>query len=247
MTIHNLDILLSQIWTSWLFHVWSNCCFSSCIKVSQGAGKVVWYSQLLKNFPQFVVIHTFKSFSVVNEAEINSFLKFLCFPMIQWMLAIWSLIPLPFLNPAWACGCSQFMHCWSLAWRILSITLLVRAMSTILQWSILWHCLFVIGMKTDLFQSCGYCWVFQYCWDTECSTLTASSLRLWNSSAGISSPPLALFVIMLPKAHLTSHSRMSGSRWVIMPSWLSRSLRPFLYGFSVYSCHLFLNVSASDR
>ena len=48
-----------------------------------------------------------------------------------------------------------------------------------------------------------------------------SIIRMWNSSTGIPSPPLALFVVMLPKAHLTSHSRMSGSRWVITPSWLS--------------------------
>ena len=67
---------------------------------------------------------------------------------------------------------------------------------------------FEIGMKTDLFQSCGHCWVFQICWHTECSTLTISSFRTWNSSAGIPSPPLALFIVMLPKAHLTSDSRM---------------------------------------
>ena len=77
-------------------------------------------------------------------------------------------------------------------------------------------------MKTDLFQSCGHCWVFQICWHVECSTFTASSFRIWNSSTGIPSPPpLALFIVMLSKAHLTSHSRMSGSRWVITPSWLS--------------------------
>ena len=69
-------------------------------------------------------------------------------------------------------------------------------------------------MKTDLFQSHGHCWIFQICWNTERSTLTALSFRIWNSSAGISTPPLALFVVMLPKAHLTSHSRISGSRWV---------------------------------
>ena len=69
-------------------------------------------------------------------------------------------------------------------------------------------------MKTNLFQSCGPCWVFQICWHIECSTFTASSFRIWNSSTGMPSPPLALFVVMLPKAHLTSHSRMSGSRWV---------------------------------
>ena len=102
-------------------------------------------------------------------------------------------------------------------------------------------------MKTDHFQSCGHCWVFQICWHIECSTFTASSLKIWNSLTGIPSPPLALFVVMLPKAHLTSHSRMSGSRWVITPSWLSRSWRSFLYRSSVYSCHLFLISYASVR
>ena len=52
---------------------------------------------------------------------------------------------------------------------------------------------------------------------------------------------------MLPKAHLTLHCRMSGSRWVITPSWLSGSWRSFLYSSSVYSCHLFLISSASVR
>ena len=60
--------------------------------------------------------------------------------------------------------------------------------------------------------------------------------RIRNSSAGIPSPPLALFVVMPPKAHFTSHSRMSGSRWVITPSWLSLSWRSFLHSSSVYSC-----------
>ena len=67
-----------------------------------------------------------------------------------------------------------------------------------------------------------------------------------NSSIGIPSPPLASFVVMLPKAHLTSHSRVSVSRWVTTTSWLSRSLRPFLYSSS-FSCHLFLISSASVR
>ena len=102
-------------------------------------------------------------------------------------------------------------------------------------------------MKTDLFQSCGHCWLFQICWHIECSTFTASSFRIWNSSTGIPSPPLASFVVMLPKAHLTSHSRMSGSRWVITPSWLSGSWTSFLYSSSVYSCHLFLISYASVR
>ena len=72
-----------------------------------------------------------------------------------------------------------------------------------------------IGMKTDFFQSCDHWWVFQICWHIECSTYSVSSFRIWNSLIGIPSPPLALFIVMLPKAHLISHSRMSASRWVI--------------------------------
>ena len=52
---------------------------------------------------------------------------------------------------------------------------------------------FGIGMKTDLFQSCGHCWVFQICWYIECSTFTASSFRILKSSTGILSSPLALW------------------------------------------------------
>ena len=70
---------------------------------------------------------------------------------------------------------------------------------------------------------------------------------IWCSSTGIPSPPLALFIVMLSKAHLTSHSRMSGSRSMITPSWLSGWWRSFLYSSSVYSCHLFLISSASFR
>ena len=101
-------------------------------------------------------------------------------------------------------------------------------------------------MKTDLLQACDHCWVFQICWHVECKTFTASSFRIWNSSSGIPSPQLALFIVMLSKAHLTSNSRMSGSRWVITTSWFSGSWRFFLYS-SVYSCHLFLMSYASVR
>ena len=57
----------------------SNCCFLTCIQIPQEVGKVVWYSHLLKNFPQFVVIHTVGGFSIVNEAEVNVFQEFSCF------------------------------------------------------------------------------------------------------------------------------------------------------------------------
>ena len=57
----------------------SNCWFLTCIQISQEAGKVVCYSHLLKNFPQFVVIYTVKAFGVVNKAEVDVFLEFSCF------------------------------------------------------------------------------------------------------------------------------------------------------------------------
>ena len=57
----------------------SNCCFLTYIQVLQEAGKVVWYSQHFKTFPQFAVIHTVKGISVVNEAEVDAFLEFSCF------------------------------------------------------------------------------------------------------------------------------------------------------------------------
>ena len=165
----------------------------------------------------------------------------LAFSMIHWMLAIWSLAPLPFsksilniwkfmvqvlskpglenfehyFDSMWdECNCAQFQHSLALPF-------------------------FGIAMKTDLFQSCGHCCISQTFCHIECSTFTASSFRIWNSSTEIPSPPPALFVVMLSKAHLTSHSWMSGSRWMITPPWLSESLRYFLYS-SVYSCHLFL-------
>ena len=95
----------------------SNCCFLTCIQISQEADQVVWYSHLLKNFPQFVVIHTVKGFGVVNTTDIDVFQNSLAFSMIQQMLAIWSLVPLPFLKPAWTSRSSLFMYCWSLAWN----------------------------------------------------------------------------------------------------------------------------------
>ena len=121
-----------------------------------------------RNF-QFIVIHAVKCFGIDNKAEIDVFWNSLAFLMIQLMLAIWFLVPLPFLKPALTSGSSWFMHCWSVAWRILSITLLQCEMS-VLGWYFQ-HSLalpfFGIGVKTDLFQSCGHCWVFKICWQIE--------------------------------------------------------------------------------
>ena len=167
--------------------------------------------------------HTVKSFHVVSEAEVDFFcFNSLAFSMIQWMLAIWSLGPLPFLKPAWTSGISQLMYCWSLGWRILSVNLLAYE-----NYAIVWqfeHSLalpfFGIGMKTDLFQSYGHCWVFWICWHIEDITLTASSLRILNSSAEIPSPPLALFIVMLPKVH-----------WLHTPGYMALGVSPHHHGY----------------
>ena len=83
-------------------------------------------------------------------------------------------------------------------------------------------------------------------WHIELSTLAASSFKIWNSSTGIPSLPLAFFIVMLPKAHLTLH-KMSGHRWVIKPSWSSGSLRSFWHSSSGCSYHLFSIPSVSVR
>ena len=80
------------------------------------------------------MIHTANGFGIVNKAEIDGFWNSLAFLMIQQMLAIWSLVPLPFLKPSWTSWSLQFMYSWSLAGRILSITLLACERSTVLQY-----------------------------------------------------------------------------------------------------------------
>ena len=154
----------------------------------------------------------------------------LAFSMIQRILAICSLVPLPFLKPARTPASSQFTYSWKPGLENFEqfFASMCNKCNFVVVWTffsiaILWE-----WNETDLFQSCVHCWVFQICWHIECSTFTASSFRIWNTSIGIPSPPLALFVVMLPKAHLTSRSRMSGSRWVITPLWLSGSWRLFL-------------------
>ena len=144
----------------------SDCCFLTCIQISQEAGQVVWYSHHFKNFPQFIVIHTVKGFSVVNEAKVDVFLEFSCFfydPTDAGnLISASSAFSKSSLN-IWKFSAHIL---WSLNWRILSITLLACEMSAFVQWFEYSLSLpfFGIEMKTDLFQSCGPCWVFQNCW-----------------------------------------------------------------------------------
>ena len=103
----------------------SNCCFLTCIQVSQEEDQVVWYSHLFQNFPQFIVIHTVQGFGIVNKAEIDFFSGTLL--LFDDPVDVGNLISgsSAFLNPAWTSGITWFTYCWSLAWRILSIPLLV--------------------------------------------------------------------------------------------------------------------------
>ena len=105
----------------------SNCCFLTCIQISQEADQVVWYSHLLKNFPHFIVIHTVKGFSVVNKAKVDFFLKLPCFfndptdvgnlisdssALSKTSLNIWKFMVHVLLRP----GLEKFVHYFTILW-----------------------------------------------------------------------------------------------------------------------------------
>src|SRR5574341_792125 len=79
VTIYSLDVSFSYLEPVCCSMSSSNCCFLTCIQISQEASQVVWYSHLFQDFPLFVVIHTVKGFGIVNKGEIDVFLEFSCF------------------------------------------------------------------------------------------------------------------------------------------------------------------------
>ena len=148
--------------------------------------------------------------------------------MIQWMLAIWS-----------SAFSESSLNIWKFSVHVLlKLSFKDFAHNLVSRWN---ECncniilmLFGIAFLSDWNEN----WLFTVLWPLlsfpvwghiECSILTASFFRIWDSSAGITPRPLALFLVRLPKAHLTLHFRLSGSRWVTTPLWLSGSLRAFLY------------------
>ena len=153
----------------------SNCCFLTCIQISQEAGKVVWYSHLLKNFPQCDVIHIVKGFDIVNKAEVDVFLELSCFfddptDVGNWIsgssafsnssLNIWKFTVHVLLKPGLEIFENYFASMWdecncAVVWTFFGIDFLG------------------IEMKTDIFQFWGHCWVFQICWHIEWSAFTA--------------------------------------------------------------------------
>ena len=109
----------------------SNCCFLTCIQFSQEAGQVVWYSHFFQNFPQFIVIHTVKSFGIVNKAERDVFLELSCF--FHDPADVGNLISGSSAFSKTTLNIWKFMVHVLLAWRILSITLLACEMSAIVR------------------------------------------------------------------------------------------------------------------
>ena len=208
----------------------------------------VWYSHLFKNFPEFVVIHAVEGFGIVNKAEIDVFLELSCFfddlPDVGSLISgsfafsksslnIWQFTVHVLLKP----GLENFEHYFTSVWNECNCAVVWAFFGIAFLWD--WDENWPFPVLWPLLS-------FPICRHIECSTFTVSSFRIWNSSTGDPSPPLALFRVMLPKAHLTLHSRMSGSTWLITPSWLSGLWRSFLYSSSMYSYHLFL-ISSSVR
>ena len=137
----------------------SNCYFLTCIQISQEAGQVVWYSHLLKNFPQFVVICTVKGFGIIYKAEIDVFLEFSCFfndlkdvgNLISGSAAfskssvnIWKFTIHVLLKP----GLENFEHYFASIWDECNCVVVWAFFGIAFLWD--W-------MKTDLFQSSGHC------------------------------------------------------------------------------------------
>ena len=148
-------------------------------------------------------------------------LNSLAFSMIQWMLTIWLLVPLLYSKSSW--------NIWKFSIHILLKPSLENFEHYFVSVRDEYNCvvvwtLFGIAFLWDWNEKWPFhCWVFPICRHIECSTFTESSFRIWNSSTESPSPPLAFFVVMLAKAHLTWYSRRYSSGWVITPSYLSGS------------------------
>ena len=151
------------------------------------------------------MIHTAKGFGIVNKAEVDIFLELSSFfndPMDVSNLISGSSAFYKFSLNTWKFSVHVLLkvhlenveHYFSSMWDECNSAVI---------WTFFALPFFWIGMKTDLFQSCGHCCFFQIFWNIECSTFTGSSFRIWNSSAGILSHPLALFIVILAKALLT--------------------------------------------
>ena len=170
---------------------------------------MVWYSHLFQNFSQFIVIHTVKGFGIVNKTEIDVFLELSCFfndlvdvgnlisgssVFSKTSLDIWKFMVHILLKP----GLENFEHHFTSVWDECNCAVVWEFFGIAFLWDwnenwpfpVLWPLLSFPNLLT--------CWVQHF---------HSIIFRIWKSSTGILSPPLALFIVMLPKAHLTSHSK----------------------------------------
>ena len=206
----------------------SHCCFLSCIQISQEAGQVVWYSHLFQNFPQFVVIHTVKSFGIVNKADV--FLELSCFLIYpkdvgnltsgssatsKSSLNIWKFTVQVLLKP----DLVNFEHSFASIWDECNCVVVWAFFGIAFLWD--WN-------ENWPFLVLSHCWVFQICWLIEFSTFTTSSFRIWNSSTGIPSPLLTLLIKLCLEAvtdfifeGLQNHCRwwQQPSNWKTLTLW----------------------------
>ena len=163
------------------------------------------------------MIHIVKSFGILNKAETDVSLELPCFfydpvdvgnlisrssAFSKSSLYIWKFSVHRLFNPQ----LENFEHYFASMWDECNcaVVWIFLCIAFLWDWNENWPVLVLWPLL-----------VFHIGWHIECSTFTASSFKIWNSLAGIPSPSLALFVVMLPKAHLILDSRMSGSRWVI--------------------------------
>ena len=157
MTIYSLDKLLFLFGTSLSFHVQFWLLLPDLhIGLSRGRSGGLVFPSLSEFSTVYCDTHSQRLWHS-QESRNRCFSGTLPFSMIHQILAIWSLIPLPFLKPAWTLGSSQFTYCWSLALRILSITLLAREMNAIVRLSII-ICLSAFGVLWNTYSCfCPYC------------------------------------------------------------------------------------------
>ena len=140
----------------------SKCCFLTCIQIFQEAGQVVWFSHLLKNVSQFVVIHTVKGFGIVNKAEVDVFMEcsyffndptdigtlvFGSFAFSKSSLNIWNFVVHILLKTV----LENFECYFTCVWDEYNCVVVWAFFGVAFLWG--WE-------KTDLLQSCGHCWVF---------------------------------------------------------------------------------------
>ena len=164
------------------------------------------------------MIHTVKGFGIVNKAEVDVSLELSCFfhdpvdvgnlisgssAFSKTSLNIRKFTVHVLLKP----GLENFEYYFTSVWDECNCAVVwaFYGIAFLWVWNEYWP-----------FQSCGHCWVFQICWHIECSSITASSFRIWNSSTGIPSPPLALFIVMLSKP-----------TWLHIPGCLALQWNPY--------------------